>query len=83
LGTSTVTHHRTNIEQLLARTLPCAIDEVTARFEEAHYEYRVAAANSHSEHKWKGEMIACANVVALLENLKSHGPGLPSAPPQV
>ena len=80
LGTSIVTHHRTDIEQLLAATLPCAIGEVTPRFEEAHYEYRVVAANSHSEHEWRGQMIAYANVVALLEDLKSRGPGLPSGP---
>jgi hypothetical protein len=49
-----------------------AIDQVTQEFEEAQQEYQSVAANSPDWHKWKGEMIAYANVVALLEDLKSR-----------
>jgi hypothetical protein len=49
-----------------------AIDQVTERFEEAQSECHLVTANSHAWHKWKGEMIAYANVVALLEDLKSR-----------
>ena len=35
-------------------------------------EYQAVTANSRDWHKWKGEMIAYANVVALLEDLKSR-----------
>jgi hypothetical protein len=48
------------------------IDRITERFAEAQAEYRLVTANSPDAHKWKGEMIAYANVVALLEDLKSH-----------
>jgi hypothetical protein len=57
---------------LLRRALQGAIDAVTERFEEAQREYHVVVANSRDWHKWKGEMIAYANVVALLEDLKSR-----------
>lgn len=58
--------------ELLHRALQSAIDLVTARFEEAQSEYQLVTADSRDWHKWKGEMIAYANVVALLEDLKSH-----------
>jgi hypothetical protein len=54
------------------RTLQHAIDQVTQKFEEAQQEYQSVAANSPDSYKWKGEMIAYANAVALLENLKSR-----------
>jgi hypothetical protein len=57
---------------LLHRALQSAIDQVTAKFEEAQSEYQLVTANSRDWHKWKGERIAYANVVALLEDLKSH-----------
>ena len=58
--------------ELLQRALQGAIDQVTARFDEAQSEYQLVTADSRDWHKWKGEMIAYANVVALLEDLKSH-----------
>jgi hypothetical protein len=58
--------------ELLHRALQGAIDQVTERFEEAQSEYRLVTANSRDGNKWKGEMIAYANVVALLEDLKSR-----------
>ena len=54
------------------RALQDAIDQVTRKFEEAQQEYQSAAASSPNWHKWKGEMIAYANAVALLEDLKSR-----------
>ena len=59
-------------QELLCRALQDAIDEVTQRFEEAQSECQAVTANSRDWHKWKGEMIAYANVVALLEDLKSR-----------
>jgi hypothetical protein len=61
-----------NSEDLWCRALQDAIDQVTQEFEEAQQEYQSVAANSPDWHKWKGEMIAYANVVALLEDLKSR-----------
>jgi hypothetical protein len=61
-------HSPTEVHELLHR----AIDEVTAKFEEAQSEYQLVNVNSRDGHKWKGEMIAYANVVALLEDLKSR-----------
>lgn len=58
--------------ELLHRVLQGVIDQVTTRFEEAQSEYRLLTANSRDWHKWKGQMIAYANVVALLEDLKSR-----------
>jgi hypothetical protein len=52
--------------------LQSAIDQVTQKFEEAQLEYQGVSDASCERHKWKGEMIAYANVVALLENLKSR-----------
>jgi hypothetical protein len=49
-----------------------AIDRITRKFEEAQRESHGVIANSAIWHKWKGEMIAYANVVALLEDLKSR-----------
>jgi len=49
-----------------------AIDHVTQKFEEAQQECHRVIANSAVWHKCKGEMIAYANVVALLEGLKSR-----------
>lgn len=57
---------------MLHRALQGAIDQVTERFEEAQCEYHLVTANSRDWHKWKGEMIAYASVVALLEDLKSR-----------
>jgi hypothetical protein len=54
------------------RSLQDAIDQVTQKFEEAQQEYQGVATSSPDWHKWKGEMIAYANVVALLEDLKSR-----------
>jgi hypothetical protein len=54
------------------RSLQDAIDQVTQKFDEAQQEYQGVAASSPDWHKWKGEMIAYANVVALLEHLKSR-----------
>jgi hypothetical protein len=48
-----------------------AIDEVTQRFEEAQLEYQCVD-DSCERRKWKGEMISYANVIALLEDLKSR-----------
>jgi hypothetical protein len=59
-------------EEARCRALQNAIDQVTQKFEEAQQEYQSAAANSPDWHKWKGEMIAYANAVALLEDLKSR-----------
>jgi hypothetical protein len=59
-------------EEARCRALQDAIDQVTQRFEEAQQEYQGVIANSALWHKWKGEMIAYANVVALLEDLKSR-----------
>jgi hypothetical protein len=59
-------------EDARCRALQNAIDQVTQKFEEAQQEYQSAAANSPDWHKWKGEMIAYANAVALLEDLKSR-----------
>jgi hypothetical protein len=49
-----------------------AIDQVSRKFEEAQQEYQGVSTNSPDWHKWKGEMIAYANVVAVLEDLKSR-----------
>jgi hypothetical protein len=57
---------------LFCRALQGAIDQVTKRFAEAQSEYQLVTANSRVWHKWKGEMIAYANVVALLEDMKSR-----------
>jgi hypothetical protein len=62
----------TESQDILCHALQDAIDEVTQRFEEAQNEYQAVTANSRDWHKWKGEMIAYANVVALLEDLKSR-----------
>lgn len=59
-------------EESGCRALQDAIDQVTRKFEEAQQEYQSAAASSPDWHKWKGEMIAYANAVALLEDLKSR-----------
>lgn len=59
-------------EESRCRALQDAIDQVTQKFEEARQEYQSATANSPDWHKWKGEMIAYANAVALLEDLKSR-----------
>lgn len=59
-------------EEARCRALQDAIDQVTQKFEEAQQEYQGVIANSALWHKWKGEMIAYANVVALLEDLKSR-----------
>jgi hypothetical protein len=47
-----------------------AIDQFTQKFEETQQECQGVIANSAVWPKWKGEMIAYANVVALLEDLK-------------
>ena len=62
----------TESQELLCRALQDAIDEVMEKFAEAQCEYHAVTANSRDWHKWKGEMIAYANVVALLEDLKSR-----------
>lgn len=62
----------TESQELLHRALQGAINQVTERFEEAQSEYQLVTANSRDWHNWKGEMIAYANVVALLEDLKSR-----------
>ena len=54
------------------RILQDTIDHVTQKFEEAQQECQGVIAKSAVWHKWKGEMIAYANVVALLEDLKSR-----------
>ena len=59
-------------EEPRCRALQDAIDQITQKFEEARQEYQSVAANSPDWHKWKGEMIAYANAVALLEDLKSR-----------
>jgi len=56
----------------LRNAFQSAIDQVTQRFEEAQLEYQSVSDHSCERHKWKGEMIAYANVVALLEDLKSR-----------
>jgi hypothetical protein len=61
-----------NSEEPRCRALQDAIDQVTQKFEEAQQEYQDVIADSPDWHKWKGEMIAYANVVALLEDLKSR-----------
>jgi hypothetical protein len=58
--------------EVRCRALQDAIDQVTQKFEEARQECHQVIASSAVWHKWKGEMIAYANVVALLEDLKSH-----------
>jgi hypothetical protein len=58
--------------ELLYLALQGAVDQVTAKFEEAQHEYQLVTANSRDWHRWKGEMIAWANVVALLEDLRSR-----------
>ena len=58
--------------QEFCRALQGAIDQVTKRFADAQSEYQLVTANSRVWHKWKGEMIAYANVVALLEDMKSR-----------
>jgi hypothetical protein len=62
---------------LWCRALHDAIAEVTRKFEEAQQEYHAVAPQSGEWHKWKGEMIAYANAVALLEGLKSRAVLLP------
>ncbi|MCU1242358.1 MAG: hypothetical protein JWO71_3084 [Candidatus Acidoferrum typicum] len=59
-------------EETRCRALQDAIDQVTRKFEEAQQECQGVIANSAVWHKWKGEMIAYANVVAVLEDLKSR-----------
>ena len=59
-------------DEVRCRAFQDAIDHVTQKFEEAQQECQGVIANSAVWHKWKGEMIAYANVVALLEDLKSH-----------
>jgi hypothetical protein len=65
-------HSPAESHELLHRALQGAIDQVTERFEEAQSEYQLVTPNSRDGYKWKGEMIAYANVVALLEDLKSR-----------
>jgi hypothetical protein len=59
-------------EDVRGRVLQDAINQVTEKFEEAQQEHQNVVVNSSDWHKWKGEMIAYANVVALLEDLKSR-----------
>jgi hypothetical protein len=59
-------------EEVRCRALQDAIDQVSRKFEEAQQEYQGVSTNSPDWHKWKGEMIAYANVVAVLEDLKSR-----------
>ena len=59
-------------DEVRCRAFQDAIDHVTQKFEEAQQECQGVIANSAVWHKWKGEMIAYANVVAVLEDLKSH-----------
>jgi hypothetical protein len=60
-----------------AAALEKTIGDVALKFDEARQELE-AAANERDESKWKGEMIAYANVVALLEMLKrSDRSGIP------
>ena len=59
-------------EEVRRRSLQGAIDQVTENFEQAQQEYQGVAGNSPDWHKWKGEMIAYVNVVALLEDQKSR-----------
>ena len=59
-------------EEPSCRALQNAIEQVTQKFEEAQQEYQRSVADSSDWHKWKGEMIAYANAVALLEALKSR-----------
>ncbi|HEY4815921.1 MAG TPA: hypothetical protein VIH67_00725 [Candidatus Acidoferrum sp.] len=56
----------------LRNALQSAIDQVTQKFEEAQLEYQSVSHHSCERHKWKGEMIAYANVVALLADLKAR-----------
>src|SRR2546423_4720108 len=56
-------------EPMTAPGLERAIDEVILKFDEARHECE-SAENARDESKWKGEMIAYANVVALLEQMK-------------
>jgi hypothetical protein len=65
-------HSPAESHELLHRALQGAIDQVTERFEEAQSEYQLVTPNSRDGYKWKGQMIAYANVVALLEDLKSR-----------
>jgi hypothetical protein len=59
-------------EEVRCRVLQDAIDQISRKFEEAQQEYQGLTTNSPDWHKWKGEMIAYANVVAVLEDLKSR-----------
>lgn len=58
--------------QLLHRSLQSAIDQVTARFKESQSEYQLVIANSLDRYKCKAQMIVCANVVALLEDVRAR-----------
>src|SRR2546423_10130341 len=55
----------------LRRALETAIAKITMRFDEALQEYETAGKAS-DESKWKGEMIAYANVVGMLEKLRKQ-----------
>jgi hypothetical protein len=59
-------------EAARCRALQDAIDQVSQKFEEAQQEYQGVSTNSPDWHKWKGEMIAYASAVAVLEDLKSR-----------
>ena len=61
-----------NGEEVRCRLLQDAIDQISHMFEEAQQEYQGVSTNSPDWHKWKGEMIAYASVVAVLEDLKCH-----------
>ena len=52
-------------------TLQGVIDQISEGCEEAQSEYHYVTENSRDWHKWNGEMIAYANVAALLDDLKS------------
>jgi hypothetical protein len=60
----------------LHRVLNSAIDEITEKFDQARGECDAFSWDSNDCHKWKGEMIAYANAVGVLERLKR----LPAAP---
>jgi hypothetical protein len=56
--------------ETLHRVLNSAIDEITEKFDQARLECDAFFWDSNDCHKWKGEMIAYANAVAVLERLK-------------
>lgn len=61
---------KTAEREALRRVLNSAIDEITEKFDQTRLECDAVPWDPVDRQKWKGEMIAYANAVAVLERLK-------------